>query len=61
MSHLIETRPCVNVSQILVLWCYISLSLTVNMLFSPPPALVAIRVSTPISFITLTGMAVCNN
>ena len=37
------------------------LSLTVNMLFSPPPALVAIRVSTPISFITLTGMAVCNN
>ena len=33
-------------------------SLTVNMLFRPPPALVAIRVSTPTTFITLTGMAV---
>jgi hypothetical protein len=35
----------------------IQVNITVNMLLSPPPAFVTNRFSTPISFITLTGIA----
>ena len=45
------------ISEALV-WKGINSKNTVNMLLRPPPAFVTIRFSTPINFITLTGMAV---